>query len=94
MTLQRAKAMLEQSHVPIAGVIVNSLSEDVQNWSSYGYDGASAGSPRRGGPGLPAPRGAGSRMRKNAVDGSHGPGSDRPIDSRQTSSTRAGVIAP
>lgn len=43
MTLQRAKAMLEQSHVPIAGVIVNSLSEDVQNWSSYGYDGALAG---------------------------------------------------
>ena len=43
MTLQRAKSMLEQSHVPIAGVIVNSLSEDVQNWSSYGYDGASAG---------------------------------------------------
>ena len=43
MTLQRAKAMLEQSHVPIAGVVVNSLSEDVQNWSSYGYDGAHAG---------------------------------------------------
>jgi capsular exopolysaccharide synthesis family protein len=38
MTLQRAKAMLEQSHVSIAGVIVNGLSEDVQNWSSYGYD--------------------------------------------------------
>ena len=31
--------MLEQSHVPIAGVVVNSLSEDVENWSSYGYDG-------------------------------------------------------
>ncbi len=44
MTLQRAKAMLEQSHVPIAGVVVNSLSEDVQNWSSYGYDGAQSGS--------------------------------------------------
>ena len=42
MTLRRAKAMLEQSHVAIAGVIVNSLSEDVQNWSSYGYDGALA----------------------------------------------------
>lgn len=42
MTLQRVKAMLEQSHVAIAGVIVNSLSEDVQNWSSYGYGGASA----------------------------------------------------
>ena len=43
MTLQRAKAMLEQSHVGIAGVIVNSLSEDVQNWSSYGYDGVTVG---------------------------------------------------
>jgi polysaccharide biosynthesis transport protein len=43
VTLQRAKAMLEQSHVSIAGVVVNSLSEDVQNWSSYGYDVASAG---------------------------------------------------
>lgn len=43
VTLQRAKAMLEQSHVAIAGVVVNSLSEDVQNWSSYGYDGAHAG---------------------------------------------------
>ena len=35
--------MLEQSHVPIVGVVVNGLSEDVQNWSSYGYDGAQAG---------------------------------------------------
>ncbi len=43
VTLQRAKAMLEQSRVPIAGVVVNGLSEDVQNWSSYGYDGAQAG---------------------------------------------------
>jgi len=43
VTLQRAKAMLEQSHVPIAGVVVNSLSEDVQNWSSYGYDGVQTG---------------------------------------------------
>ena len=38
MTLQRAKAMLEQSHVAIAGVVFNGLSEDVENWSSYGYD--------------------------------------------------------
>jgi capsular exopolysaccharide synthesis family protein len=45
VTLQRAKSMLEQSHVAIAGVIVNSLSEDLQNWSSYGYDGASASVP-------------------------------------------------
>ncbi len=43
VTLQRAKAMLEQSHVAIAGVVVNNLSEDVQNWSSYGYDGAHSG---------------------------------------------------
>jgi capsular exopolysaccharide synthesis family protein len=51
MTLQRAKDMLEQSHVAIAGVIVNSLSEGVQNWSSYGYDGALAlsGNSTRGG---------------------------------------------
>ncbi|MGE3819517.1 MAG: GumC family protein [Isosphaeraceae bacterium] len=34
--LQRAKAMLEQSHVLIAGVIFNGLAEDLQNWSSYG----------------------------------------------------------
>jgi polysaccharide biosynthesis transport protein len=47
MTLQRAKSMLEQSCVEIAGVIINSLSEDVQNWSSYSYDGASAGLPSR-----------------------------------------------
>jgi polysaccharide biosynthesis transport protein len=38
MTLQRAQVMLEQSHVPIAGVIINGLSEDVHHWSSYGYD--------------------------------------------------------
>jgi capsular exopolysaccharide synthesis family protein len=40
VTLQRAKTMLEQSHVPIAGVIVNSVSEDVHNWSGYGEAGA------------------------------------------------------
>ena len=34
--LQRAKAMLEQSGVVLAGVIFNGLSEDLQNWSSYG----------------------------------------------------------
>ena len=54
VTLQRAKAMLEQSHVPIAGVVVNSLSEDVQNWSSYGYDGAHAGISARSAKGLRA----------------------------------------
>ena len=34
--LQRAKAMLEQSHVVIAGVVFNGLHDDLQNWSSYG----------------------------------------------------------
>jgi polysaccharide biosynthesis transport protein len=34
--LQRAKAMLEQSQVHIAGVVFNGLSEDLHNWSSYG----------------------------------------------------------
>ena len=34
--LQRAKAMLEQSQVHIAGVVFNGLSDDLQNWSSYG----------------------------------------------------------
>jgi capsular exopolysaccharide synthesis family protein len=39
-TLHRAKAMLEQSHVDIAGVVVNGLTEDMENWSSYyGYNG-------------------------------------------------------
>ena len=37
MTLHRAKAMLEQSHVAIAGVVFNGLTEDMENWSSYGY---------------------------------------------------------
>ena len=37
-TLHRAKAMLEQSHVAIAGVIFNGLAEDINNWSSYGDD--------------------------------------------------------
>ncbi len=38
MTLHRAKAMLEQSHVVIAGVVFNGLTEDMDNWSSYGYE--------------------------------------------------------
>ena len=37
-TLHRAKAMLEQSHVAIAGVVFNGLTDDMNNWSSYGYD--------------------------------------------------------
>ena len=47
MTLQRAKAVLEQSQVEIAGVIVNSLSEGVKNWSSYGYPPAPVSLPSR-----------------------------------------------
>jgi capsular exopolysaccharide synthesis family protein len=38
VTLHRAKAMLEQSHVAIAGVVFNGLSDDINSWSSYGYD--------------------------------------------------------
>jgi Mrp family chromosome partitioning ATPase len=34
-TLHRAKSMLEQSHVAIAGVVFNGLTEDMENWSSY-----------------------------------------------------------
>ncbi|MBX6314312.1 MAG: polysaccharide biosynthesis tyrosine autokinase, partial [Isosphaeraceae bacterium] len=34
--LRRAKEMLEQSRVPIAGVVFNGLIDDLQNWSSYG----------------------------------------------------------
>jgi polysaccharide biosynthesis transport protein len=34
--LQRAKTMLEQSQVYIAGVVFNGLTDDLQNWSSYG----------------------------------------------------------
>jgi polysaccharide biosynthesis transport protein len=38
MTLHRAKAMLEQSHVEIAGVVFNGMTDDMNNWSSYGYE--------------------------------------------------------
>jgi capsular exopolysaccharide synthesis family protein len=38
ITLHRAKAMLEQSRVAIAGMVFNGLSEDINNWSSYGYE--------------------------------------------------------
>jgi capsular exopolysaccharide synthesis family protein len=76
MTLQRAKGMLEQSHVPIAGVIVNSLNEDIQNWSSYGYDGAPAGivgggseTSRRGGAMTAEPSDEGSLALAGAMEG-------------------------
>ena len=48
---QRAKAMLEQSHVVIAGVVFNGLYEDLENWSSYGPNepyGVPRGHRRRG----------------------------------------------
>ena len=35
-SLQRAKAMLEQSQVYIAGLVFNGLCDDLENWSSYG----------------------------------------------------------
>lgn len=34
--LARAKAMLDQSRVPLAGVVFNALAEDYHDWSSYG----------------------------------------------------------
>ncbi|MBI1324718.1 polysaccharide biosynthesis tyrosine autokinase [bacterium] len=34
--IQRAKVMLEQSQVPLMGVVYNGLTEDYRNWSSYG----------------------------------------------------------
>jgi capsular exopolysaccharide synthesis family protein len=34
--LLRARAMLEQSSVVIAGVVFNGLCEDLENWASYG----------------------------------------------------------
>ena len=39
--LQRAKAMLEQSHVALAGVVFNGLFEDLKNWSCYGPNSSS-----------------------------------------------------
>ncbi len=53
--LQHAKAMLEQSHVRIAGVVFNGLYEDLKNWSSYGplspqgYGGTALATPRLAG---------------------------------------------
>jgi capsular exopolysaccharide synthesis family protein len=61
-TLYRAKGMLEQARVPIAGVVFNSLTEGLDSWSSYvteqpaiaSSSGPSSG--RRGAAGLTAPR--------------------------------------
>ena len=35
LPLRRAKEMLEQSRVPIAGVVFNGLTDDLENWSSH-----------------------------------------------------------
>ncbi|HWE39238.1 MAG TPA: polysaccharide biosynthesis tyrosine autokinase [Isosphaeraceae bacterium] len=48
--LQRARAMLEQSRVPLAGVIFNGLADDYQNWSSYGTPGYAAPTTKVGRP--------------------------------------------
>ncbi len=37
MTLDRAKTMLDQSNVAVAGVVFNGLMEDISNWSGYGH---------------------------------------------------------
>jgi polysaccharide biosynthesis transport protein len=34
--LMRARAMLEQSRVPLAGLVFNGITDDLDNWSSYG----------------------------------------------------------
>lgn len=47
VTLQRAKAVLEQSRVEIAGVIVNGLSDGAQHWSSHAYGAAAVAAYRR-----------------------------------------------
>jgi Mrp family chromosome partitioning ATPase len=59
--LQHAKAMLEQSHVVIAGVVFNGLYEDLKDWSSYGpetpygYSASLTGRSLPPAPGLEAP---------------------------------------
>jgi Mrp family chromosome partitioning ATPase len=60
-TLYRAKGMLEQARVPIAGVVFNSLTEGLDSWSSYvteqpaiaSANGSASG--RRGAAGLASP---------------------------------------
>jgi succinoglycan biosynthesis transport protein ExoP len=49
--LRRAKSMLEQSQVKLAGVIFNGLSDDLDNWSSYGPGPSPMGGPALLGPG-------------------------------------------
>jgi polysaccharide biosynthesis transport protein len=51
--LRRAKGVLEQSRVPLVGVIFNGLSDDLENWSSYGPSPTPFGGPAPEAP-LPA----------------------------------------
>ena len=46
VTLDRAKTMLDQSNVTIAGVVFNGLTEDINDWSSYGHAALSFSSAR------------------------------------------------
>jgi capsular exopolysaccharide synthesis family protein len=46
--LRRAKEMLDQSRVRLAGVVFNGLADDFENWSSYGSGLALEGAPRQG----------------------------------------------
>ena len=71
--LQRAKAMLEQSHVLIAGVVFNGLNEDLQNWSSYGpnplLDSCSTSRRRSPAPGIVAKPGSHASSAGRRSDG-------------------------
>jgi len=49
--LRRAKAVLEQSDVKLAGLVFNGLADDLDNWSSYGPNPLPPASPPRGLPG-------------------------------------------
>lgn len=53
-TLQRVKTVLEQSHIAIAGVVFNGLTDDMENWSSYYGYGSTVPLPGRGGAGREA----------------------------------------
>ncbi len=47
VTLQRAKSVLEQSRVEIAGVVVNGLADAAGHWSSHAYEPAAVAAFRR-----------------------------------------------
>ncbi len=65
--LQRAKAMLAQSQVTLAGIAFNGVAEDYENWSSYGNDGL----PARSAAG-PTPRGLDAPADEALVAGTSG----------------------